>query len=190
MDKEDKKERAGNQQAAVIARECGVNKQLVWTYFGGLDNLVEEYIRQRDFWKHAAKKQIEDLLKGPGHIGKEKIALLLQNQLAVVLEDKALQKIMHWELGEKRKILRKIADEREDVGELLFEAILPAFREAAIDLRARIALIVGGIYYLALHATTNGSTFCGIDLNDAQGKDRIAAAIQEIVFEAYAHASG
>lgn len=68
MDKEDKKERAGNQQAAVIARECGVNKQLVWTYFGGLDNLVEEYIRQRDFWKHAAKKQIEDLLKGPGHI--------------------------------------------------------------------------------------------------------------------------
>lgn len=90
---------------------------------------------------------------------------------------------MHWELGEKRKILRKIADEREEVGELLFEAILPAFREAAIDLRARIALIVGGIYYLALHATTNGSTFCGIDLNDAQEKDRIAAAIQEIVFE-------
>jgi len=175
--------------AASVARECGLNKQLVWTYFGGLDNVVEEYIRQRDFWKHAAKMQIEDLLKDPEGIGKEEIARLLQDQLEVVLKDEALQKIIHWELGENKEVLRKIADEREEVGEQLFGAILPAFEDTAIDLRARIALIIGGIYYLSLHATTNGSTFCGIDLNDDQGKERISAAIQEMVFEAYEQAS-
>ena len=42
-----------------IALAAGVNKQLVWTYFGGIDNLVEEYIMQRDFWKSGAKPMIQ-----------------------------------------------------------------------------------------------------------------------------------
>lgn len=171
--------------AASVARECGLNKQLVWTYFGGLDNLVEEYLRQRDFWKTAAKNVVEDLLKEPVKIGPAHLSSLLQNQLEGLLKDKALQKIIHWELGEKNKMLRKLADDREAIGEQLFEVILPDFEGSGVDLRARLALIIGGIYYLAIHAKTNGSSFCGIDLNLEEGKERIANAIRDLVFEAY-----
>lgn len=178
----------GALSAANVAFESGLNKQLVWTYFGGIDNLVKEYIYQRDFWKQAAKQVVENLLKSPETIGRHEVSSLLQNQLEIVLKDMALQKIIHWELGEKNKILRKVADEREEIGEQLFNVILPDFSNSGVDLRARLALIIGGIYYLSIHATTNGSTFCGIDLNLEEGKERIAIAIREIIFEAYENA--
>lgn len=105
--------------------------------------------------------------------------------MEVLRKDKALQKIIHWELGESNKILRKIADNREEIGEQIFSAIIPGFSDTNVDLRARLALLIGGIYYLTLHAKTNGSSFCGIDLNEELGRNRIENAIKDIIFEAY-----
>ena len=102
-----------------------------------------------------------------------------------MLKDKALQKIIHWELGENSKLLRSLADERERVGEQLFSLIMSDFEKSPVDLRARLALILGGIYYLSLHSKSNGSLVCGIDVNEDSGKQRIENAIREIIFEAY-----
>lgn len=168
-----------------IAREAKVDKKLVWTYFGEPERLLEEYILHKDFWKYAATDSITKLLQNPQSIGKEGISSLLQNQLEVVSADKPLQKILHWELGEENEVLRKLADARESIGEELFCHIMPDFEESNVDLRARLALIIGGIYYLSMHATSNGSNFCGIDLNLTEGKERISEAIQNLVFEAY-----
>ncbi|SFO16697.1 DNA-binding transcriptional regulator, AcrR family [Paenimyroides ummariense] len=171
-----------------IAVAAGVDKKLVWTYFGSIDNLIEEYIRQKDFWKFEAKKHIEDLLKNASVIGKKEISLILQSQFEVLQKDKALQKIIHWELGEKNKMLRKVADRREEIGEQLFSVIMPDFETTNVDLRAKLALIVGGIYYLSLHSKSNGSLVCGIDINEDDGRRRIEKAIQDLVFEAYERA--
>lgn len=168
-----------------VARAAGIDKKLVWTYFGGIDNLIEEYIKQKDFWRIADKGSISELLKNPEEIGEEQINELLQDHLRVTLGDKALQKIIHWELGENKKILRKIADKREEIGEKLFSVIMPNFENAPVDLRARLALMIGGIYYLSLHAKANRSTFCGIDINETEGKERIENEIQNMIFEAY-----
>ncbi|MNK98506.1 hypothetical protein D3C87_1188720 [compost metagenome] len=168
-----------------IAIAAGVDKKLVWTYFGSVDNLIEEYVRQKDFWKFAAKGYIDDLLKKPENIGKNEIGRLLKSQFEVLLKDKALQKIIHWELGESTKMLRKVADRREEIGEEIFSLIIPDFETADVDLRARLALLVGGIYYLSLHSKSNGSLVCGIDVNEDAGRERIENAIQEIIFEAY-----
>ena len=62
---------------------------------------------------------------------------------------------------------------------------MPNFEKAPVDLRARLALMIGGIYYLSLHAKANGSTFCGIDLNESEGQERIENEIRNIIFEAY-----
>lgn len=168
-----------------IAVAAGVDKKLVWTYFGSVNNLIETYVNQKDFWKFAAKGHIEDLLTSPESIGKEEIDGLLQSQFEVLQKDRALQKIIHWELGETNKMLRKIADRREEIGEQLFSKIMPHFEANSVDLRARIALILGGIYYLSLHSKSNGSLVCGIDINEYEGRIRIENAIQEIIFEAF-----
>lgn len=168
-----------------IATAAGVDKKLVWTYFGGVNKLIEEYIHQKDFWRLAEKGDVEALLKNPNQIGPNEIGNLLESQFEVLLKDKALQKIIHWELGENSKLLRSLADERERVGEQLFSLIMSDFEKSLVDLRARLALILGGIYYLSIHSKSNGSLVCGIDVNENSGKQRIENAIREIIFEAY-----
>lgn len=168
-----------------IATAAGVDKKLVWTYFGGTNNLIEEYINNKDFWKVSEQKKIADLLKSSNSIGAREISNLLCSQFETMLKDKSLQKIIHWELEGNNKVLKKIAQEREEIGEQLFSVIIPRFEEEQIDLRGRIALIIGGIYYLSLHAKNNGSTFCGIDINIPEEESRIKKVIQNLITESF-----
>lgn len=169
-----------------IAKECGVHKKLIWTYFGGVDNLVEEYLQQKDFWRVAEKEVVQGLLETPEAIGKNEIYTLLESQFKSLLDDELLRKIIHWELEGENKVLRKIADQREEVGEQLFKIIEPDFLNIdKVDLRATLALQIGGIYYLALHAKSNGSTFCGIDINEEAGGERILSALKYILDYTY-----
>ncbi|MGV0923446.1 TetR/AcrR family transcriptional regulator [Empedobacter tilapiae] len=171
--------------APSVAKAAGVDKKLVWTYFGGLDNLVEEYIEQRDFWKSISKEEIKKITETPEFINQNDINNILQGQLETLLKDKVLQKIIHWELGESNKTLRKIADKREEMGEVLFSIIDKQFENSNVDIRANLAILIGGIYYLTLHGKNNGSLFCGIDINDEKGKERISLAIENIINSSY-----
>lgn len=115
---------------ANISKEAGLDRRLVYTYFGSLDNLVETYIKQKDYWNTDAQKDIQALLEEEEADNGERTAInLLQGQFDAVLKDKVLQKLIHWELGEKNKILRKISDEREQLGEELFNHYDPVFEQ-------------------------------------------------------------
>ncbi|MCX2680773.1 TetR/AcrR family transcriptional regulator [Galbibacter sp. EGI 63066] len=169
-----------------IAKESGLHKKLIWTYFGGIDNLVEEYLQQKDFWRVAEKEVIQELMEAPEEIGKNEIYSLLESQFKSLLSDELLRKIIHWELEGENKVLRKIADQREEVGEQLFKIIEPEFLNVdGVDLRATLALQIGGLYYMALHAKSNGSTSCGIDVNEEIGEKRVLNALKEIIYHIY-----
>ncbi len=170
---------------ASICKEAGVDRRLVYTYFGGLNNLIETYIVQKDYWVSSAKDIAVNLVENKEAPTSEDAAALLRGQFEAVYDDKVLQRLIHWELGEDNKILRKISDEREQLGEELFKLIEPSFENSEIDLRAVIALQVGGLYYLALHAQSNGSLFCGIDVLQPEGKQRIENALNKIMEMCY-----
>ena len=99
--------------------------------------------------------------------------------MEVLLKDKVLQKIIHLGAWWSKRCLRTIADKQEEeTGEEILSVIAPDFENVDVDIREGLALLVGGIYYLTLHAKGNGSTFCGIDLNEEQGKQRIGDAVR------------
>lgn len=166
---------------ATISAEADLDRRLVYTYFGSLDNLIETYIRQKDYWSSNVQEHFAALLATETELGSSAIFNLLQGQLDAVLNEKALQKILHWELGEKNSILRKISDNRELLGEELFKRVEPGFKGTDIDIRAILALQIGGLYYLSLHAKSNGSLFCGIDINESEGKQRIEKALETVL---------
>ncbi len=166
---------------ANISKEAKVDRKLVYVYFGGIDPLVETYIRDKDFWKNDSKEYITNLMENPAQINKEVVNELLQMQFDTLLDNVELQKIIHWEIGEKNDVLRKIIDEREEIGKTLFEHAEKDFANSDIDLRAIMALQIGGIYYLSLHAKSNGNKFCGIDLNTPEGEKRIEKAIKQVI---------
>lgn len=175
-----------NLNAATIARAAGVDKKLVWTYFGSVDNLIEEYINLKAFWTLGVPNSvITKIIENPDKVGEIETAELLDEYFDTFNQNIALQKVVHWEMGQSTKLLRKVADKREMVGEQLFSLVDNKFKDSEVDIRATIALLLGGIYYLNLHANTNGSTVCGIDINEEEGKERIKKTMQEIIKNAF-----
>ncbi|PRD56919.1 TetR/AcrR family transcriptional regulator [Sphingobacterium gobiense] len=165
-----------------IAKESGLNPKLIYLYFGNLDGLIEEYILEKDFWAGKLKTQITEFAENPTPVGAQDTSDLFQLQFDSFLKDKSMQRIIHWEMGVKNKLLRRIADDREEVGKSALDLISARFVDTDVDIQATLAIILGGIYYLTLHAKNNGSTVSGIDINDDEGRERIERTIERLIF--------
>lgn len=160
-----------------IAATAGVDKKMIYNYFGGVDQLIDEYINSQDFWSNV-KGDIPEIKDG----GQELTKLSLKQQFDYVGENKNLQKILLWGLAEKRSSLKLIADERELNGELLLSQISdPYFAENATQYRAIMAILISGIYYLNMYKGGNADTFCGIDLTKETGTNEIKKALEKLI---------
>lgn len=165
-----------------IAAVAGFDKKLIYEYFGSTEKLIDEYIKSQDYWSKIDQKLDVDLSDG----GKQMSKLALLNQFEGLRKNKELQKIIVWELSESKPILRKLVDQREEVGEELFKNITdPYFGDKSDEYRAITALLVSGIYHLNLYTGHNGTTFCGIDLKSDEGRKKIEKAIVDIIDYAY-----
>src|SRR5690606_15949777 len=138
-----------------IAKESGLNPKLIYLYFGNLDGLIQQYILEKDFWSPKSRTQLTELMENPDMIGAEETNEVFQGQFDTFLKDKTIQRIIHWEMGMKNKLLKKVADDREELGEHLLSSLDGKFKDSDVDIRATLAIILGGIYYLTLHAKNN-----------------------------------
>ena len=165
-----------------IAEVAGFDKKLIYEYFGSTENLIEEYVKSKDYW---SKIDTNLDLNFNDH-GKDFAKNALKNQFEGIYKNKELQKIIVWELSESKPILKKLVDEREEVGNLILKTVTdPHFGENASQYRAMMALLVGGIYYLNLFTGHNGTKFCGIDLTTSEGRSEIDKAIDNLIDFAY-----
>lgn len=165
-----------------IAEVAGFDKKLIYEYFGSTENLIEEYVKSKDYWSTIDTNL--DLNFNDG--GKDFAKTALKNQFEGIYNNKELQKIIIWELSESKPILKKLVDEREEVGNQIFKNVTdPYFGENSTQYRAIMALLVGGIYHLNLFTEHNGTKFCGIDLSTDKGRSEIDKAIENLVEFAY-----
>ncbi|KPH14748.1 TetR/AcrR family transcriptional regulator [Chryseobacterium sp. ERMR1:04] len=165
-----------------IADVAGFDKKLIYEYFGSTDKLIDEYIKSQDYWTKFNKTEEVDLSDG----GKELSKTAVLNQFENLKNNKELQKIILWELSESKPILRKLVEQREEVGGVLFQHITdPHFGENATRYRAIMALIISGAYYLNLYTGYNANKFCGIDMKADEGRAEIEKAIVELIDFAY-----
>lgn len=167
-----------------IAAVAGYDKKLIYEYFGSTDKLIDEYLKSQDYWSNVENSNIEiDLSDG----GNELAKITLLNQFESMKRNKEFQKIILWELSESRAILKKLADEREEIGEVMFKNITDPFfgKEKDKRFRAIMALLISGVYYLNIHTANNGSNFCGLDMKSDEGRKEIEKAISYIVDATY-----
>ncbi|MES2061179.1 MAG: TetR/AcrR family transcriptional regulator [Bacteroidota bacterium] len=168
-----------------IAQVAGLDKKLMYSYFGGRDGLIDAYIRSKDFWSNV--KDGDGTSPAIADGGQAFTKSMLLSQFDYVHKNKELQKILLWGLIENRKALKNVAEEREQNGALLFESITdPHFGEHANRFRAVAALLISGIYYLDIYANTNDFTFCGLDLKSPSGRSEIEQALNFIIDKTYA----
>lgn len=166
-----------------IATTAGVDKKMIYTYFGGINGLMDEYIRSKDYWSNVTTEKMAPDLETGGRLFTE--AMLLE-QFDYVFKNKEVQKLLLWRLSESRKSLTKMTNMQEENGESLFKFIIePYFGERTQDFRAITAIIISGLYYLNMYSSLNGSIFCGIDLSTEDGREKIKKAVSFLIDQTY-----
>ncbi len=157
-----------------IAREAGVDKVLVYRYFGGLPEIIGAYSRTVDFWP-----TVEELIgPNPDRIQKmspdKQIAEFFKSFLAALRKRPVTQDILAWELLERNELTKQLEDIRIRTILEYFEY----FDEIPDDenLSAIVVLMGGAVNHLIVKSRIN-SLVGGIDLESEKGWDRINKGI-------------
>lgn len=165
-----------------IAKTAGVNKNLIYRYFGDVDTLVETYIREKDFWL-ADNKEFPEVFTPPA--SKEQIITsisdLLHNQLNYFYNSEEMQHIILSEISEDSQILKRLSALRETMAEPFFSLTEKYFENSALNFRALSAIMTSGIYYLVLQSKKNEAINCGINIRTEQGREMISKTIRQMI---------
>ena len=164
-----------------IAKKAEVSKKLIYRYFETADNLIETYVRDKDYWMSFNNEGKEFVEQHKYDNDKDFAFVTLENLFQHLISNPETQKILLWEISEKSDLMSEISSKREELGSQLFTVIDPSFENTDVDIRAVCALLLGGIYYLTLHASATGGTICEIDINTDEGKNRISKSLKEIL---------
>jgi len=164
-----------------VAERAGLNKVLIYRYFGGLDGLLAAYAERMDpFSPIVAKveRTIEERgLDDPVQVGAEILKALING----LRSSPQLQELLKWELMEKNPLSERIADGREQNGRKLLEIFARYVPDDSdVDLEATTALLTGGIFYLNLRSAT-ASVFNGIPIYTLAGQERLVQAAELMI---------
>ncbi|GAF02297.1 TetR/AcrR family transcriptional regulator [Saccharicrinis fermentans] len=171
--------------ATNIAKAAGLSRRLITIYFDSVDDLVETYVRNKDYWIAASGNTKQLIVENNGRDTKKIIDCMLQNQLDYFYNNAEMQKLILWEISKKTQIMYEVCEDRERLGSKIFELTDKELEEKNIDIRAISALLVAGVYYMVLHAKSTDTLFCEIDINTPEGMERIRNAISDILDNAY-----
>ncbi|ANF53102.1 TetR family transcriptional regulator [Chryseobacterium glaciei] len=169
-----------------IATKANLHRKLIYEYFGGMENLVKEYLNSRDYWSVSLDQIDEIIEESKKDFGKQTAFSLLENQFDALMANEEMRKIINWGLSEDLKPLKELNKERERLGEELFSKITDDyFKDSEKNIRAIEGILIGGIYYLTLQAKMSGETMCGIDINTVEGRAEVKKTLKQIIEWAY-----
>ena len=172
-----------------VARHAGVQKNLIYRYFGSVEKLFRTYLLEQDYWSFY-QNNLDDILEGnKTDSGKNLAKNVLEKQLDYFYSNAEMQQVIRWEISEKNEISRGISDARERLGEEMLGLTDAYFMNSEVNFRALLALQIAGIYYFVLHAKVNGSTFCGIDINKESDMKELHRTLKQVVDWGYEKAS-
>jgi len=164
-----------------VARHAGVDRKLIYRYFGNLNNLTEAYIVENDYWMLFAehlKKMAKELDE---RNARQFITEILQQLFKHFSKEPKMQSLILMELNGSSHIMKSIHNVRESIGQDILEKTDGHFENSDINFRAVAALLIGGIYYTVLHTLANGYDFADLDMGAEDGVKAISDALGNVV---------
>ena len=178
----------GSLRTNAIARRAGRDKNLIRYHFGSLNGLLTAYIREKDYWPPFFERFKPGEVLGAAQL-QGLFTELMQENFKYFFTHPKMQQIIRWQISEDNKVLREISEGREREGKKLLDLTNGVFEGTGINFRALLALLLGGSYYLVLHAATNKSTVSGVDANLSRDREEVQEVIAQVIgwaFEATA----
>ena len=161
-----------------VAREAGVDKVLIYRYFGGLEGLIAAFGKEGDFWPSALELAGGDLQKFSQMPLDERLSAFASSFIDSLRKRPLTQAIMAWEIIESNDLTEELERIREQSIMQFFQMFFMK-EETRADLQAIIMLIGAAISYLVLRSE-NIDLYGGLDLGSDEGWKRIEKAIEAI----------
>jgi AcrR family transcriptional regulator len=164
-----------------VAAAAGVDKQLIYYHFGGLDGVIRHIGGQLELWLGTPLK-FED-----GEAYGDAVHRLLMEYASALRRNPLVLRLLAWELVEPTDVLRELEATRSKGMGAWVQGLRAATQPAPADVDAPAinALLLAGLHYLALREQSLGS-FAGMDISTPEGAERIATAIRLITERVYA----
>ena len=162
-----------------VAREAGVDKVLIYRYFGGLEGLIAAFAKEGDFWPSALELAGGDLQKFSQMPLDERLSYFGSNFFQALKKRPVTQAIMAWEMIEPNGLTEELERIREE-GIMEFFKMFFTKEEINFDLQAVIMLFGAGISYLVIRSN-HIDVFGGLELNSDEGWKRMEKAFENII---------
>ena len=157
-----------------IATEAGVSKMLIYRYFGGVEELIAQYLIQKDYWANT-----DAAIINPEAVG-DSIKSMFRRQVEQLRNDITLRRLYRWELFTDNQNIRQLRDRREENGCRLIKMVsaLTGCPDAQVAVLASI--LSASISYLAL-LEDQCQSYNGICLQTDEGWNQLMQGIEMII---------
>jgi AcrR family transcriptional regulator len=159
----------------LISRTAGVNKVLIYRYFGGVDGLMEQYIKTGRYMSVANLQAIENSAPIPSSGTEQAWKDILQTVWKDLNKGKGPRDLLRWEITSKRAVL---SDARNEVAEKMLEKVgsLPNYP----DTSGLIAFIMSALNYMAISSDFR-ERIIDVSLQSEDGLARVEKIIGDII---------
>ena len=157
-----------------IATEAGVSKMLIYRYFGGVEELIAQYLIQKDYWANT-----DAAIINPEAVG-DSIKSMFRRQVEQLRNDITLRRLYRWELFTDNQNIRQLRNRREENGCRLIKMVsaLTGCPDAQVAVLASI--LSASISYLAL-LEDQCQSYNGICLQTDEGWNQLMQGIEMII---------
>ena len=161
-----------------VAEAAGVDKVLIYRYFGGRAQLLRALARERRLWP-----EIEIFAPADGEtpaLADDLTAILIAHARALRAHPLA-RRAAAWQLAERDELARDAAAARDAHVRAIATALRARHRiPPFVDLEAMIALLWAGVTHLAMHGGA-GAPFAGLDLRREEDWSRAERALSRTI---------
>lgn len=154
-----------------IIKKAKIEPVVFYNRYQNLEEFFSEFVKGYDYWFSDVAKEANK--QETPH---DQFIALIEGLQECMIEKSVMQELIRWEIAEGNDITKRTASIREMFTLQLAEKYDDLFKNSGIDFVAIATIIISGLYYLYLHK--DRSTFCNIDMNTEEGRNRVNQAIK------------
>ena len=157
-----------------IATEAGVSKMLIYRYFGGVEELIAQYLIQKDYWANT-----DAAIINPEAVG-DSIKSMFRRQVEQLRNDITLRRLYRWELFTDNQNIQQLRKRREENGCRLIKMVSALIGCPDAQVAALASILSASISYLAL-LEDQCQSYNGICLQTDEGWNQLMQGIEMII---------
>ena len=162
---------------SAVGARAGVNKMLIYRYFGDLPGLIRSIAYAEDFFPTfdvlRGELSVDEMLAMPVSA---RAAYVIDRNARILLERPVVLELMVWELVERNELTAIMEEARETLGVKLMADLFPDVADKAL-LQAVSAILSAGVSYLALRQRKI-RWYAGLDLKSDEAWRALTAAVK------------